>query len=226
MIVYKQIYGDLRVPAKFVIPDDDDRWSRLSRGLKLGVRVAAIRSAGRYVKERPERKAELDSIGFEWRIRDHTHKQTVAEELFDRVYTALVQYKSIYGNVEVPESFIVPEDNSWSSASWGLALGDHVREISLKDKLVYGHEDREARLTTLGFPMKDSGKTAASKKRFDIIIQALQVYKNLFGDVLVPHHFVVPKEEPWEEDLHCIKLGARVHAMRQGTLVANHPERR
>ena len=30
---------------------------------QLGVRVAAIRSAGRYVKDHPERKAQLDEIG-------------------------------------------------------------------------------------------------------------------------------------------------------------------
>ena len=69
--VYKQVFGDLRISAKFVVPDEDP-WPRLTRNVKLGVRVAAIRSAGRYVKEFPERKALLDEMGFEWRIRDNT----------------------------------------------------------------------------------------------------------------------------------------------------------
>ena len=54
MVVYKQKFGNLRVPSKFIVPDDDS-WPRLSRNVKLGVRIAAIRSAGRYVKDHPER---------------------------------------------------------------------------------------------------------------------------------------------------------------------------
>ena len=72
------------MPSKFVVPDDDT-WPRLSRNVKLGVRIAAIRSAGRYVKDHPERKAELDNMGFEWRLRDHTHSQQVRDDLFGQV---------------------------------------------------------------------------------------------------------------------------------------------
>ena len=46
---YHRIYGHLRVPVKFIIPDEEP-WSRLSHGLKLGLRVASMRSAGRYIK--------------------------------------------------------------------------------------------------------------------------------------------------------------------------------
>lgn len=45
--VYKELYGDLRVPSKFIVPSEEP-WPRLSRNIKLGVRVAAIRSAGRF----------------------------------------------------------------------------------------------------------------------------------------------------------------------------------
>ena len=69
--IYKELNGNLRISAKFVVPDEDP-WPRLTRNMKLGVRVAAIRSAGRYVKEFPERKSLLDELGFEWRIRDNT----------------------------------------------------------------------------------------------------------------------------------------------------------
>ena len=56
--VYEEIHGDLRIPSKFVVPDER-KWPRLSRNLKLGVRVAAMRSAGRYVKDHPERKVDI-----------------------------------------------------------------------------------------------------------------------------------------------------------------------
>ena len=56
--MYKEIHGDLRIPSKFVVPDEG-KWPRLSRNLKLGVRVAAMRSAGRYVKDHPDRKVNI-----------------------------------------------------------------------------------------------------------------------------------------------------------------------
>jgi hypothetical protein len=54
--------GHLRISAKFEVPPSPP-WPRLAWGLKLGVRVAAIRSAGRYVKDHPERKRSLDELG-------------------------------------------------------------------------------------------------------------------------------------------------------------------
>lgn len=59
---YKDQNGDLRVHTKFVVPEDPT-WPRITRGLKLGAKVAAIRSVARYVKDSPERKAQLDDIG-------------------------------------------------------------------------------------------------------------------------------------------------------------------
>jgi hypothetical protein len=36
--VYKEIFGDLRIPSKFVVPNDDP-WPRVSRNVKLGIRM-------------------------------------------------------------------------------------------------------------------------------------------------------------------------------------------
>ena len=36
--VYKDIFGDLRIPSKFVVPNDDP-WPRVSRNVKLGARI-------------------------------------------------------------------------------------------------------------------------------------------------------------------------------------------
>jgi hypothetical protein len=77
--------------------------------LKLGVRVAAIRSAGRYVKDHPERKAALDEMGFEWRLRDHTHRQQVGADSFQQVYEALKLYKEhVDSDLNVPNLFVIP----------------------------------------------------------------------------------------------------------------------
>lgn len=213
--------------AKFEVPNDEP-WPRLSRKMKLGVRVAAMRSAGRYVKDRRERKSELDALGFEWRLRDHTHKQQLVDDLFEQVYAALLYYKNtVNEDMNVPLNFQVPEDSSWPVETWGLKLGSIVQSIREKDKLVFGHSEREKRLNELGFSLEESKREQYSKKRFEVVYRTLVKYKELFGDLMVPQAFVVPKEEPWDEDMWGLKLGARVNAIRaQGTLVTNSPERR
>jgi Helicase associated domain len=226
--VYKQIYGDVRVPSKFVIPDEHP-WPRLSRNMKLGARIASIRSAGRYVKDHPERKVDLDELGFEWRLRDHTHRQQVEEDNFDNVYDALAQYKVLVDdNLHVPSDFQVPEEDPWPKHTWGLRLGLHVESIRSRDKIVAGRVDREEKLNALGFQWEETNSRAVfAKNRFEMVYNALVVYKEIFGDLLVPQAFIVPDNSPWPEEAYGLKLGARVNAIRaQGTLISNSPERR
>jgi len=225
--VYKDLYGELRVPSKFVVPDDN-AWPRLTRNLKLGVRVAAMRSAGRYVKDHPERKAELDELGFEWRLREVTHKQQVGEEKFEQIFAALVCYKQhVSDELNVPNDYIVPSTLPWPEETWGLDLGGAVQVIRDKETFTYRHTEREDRLNQIGFPWEEAGKLLYAKRRFEIIYSALITYKELYGDLFVPQAFVIPSTEPWPELSWGLKLGARVNAIRsQGTLVANSPERR
>lgn len=227
MKVYKSLYGDLRIQSKYVVPDEEP-WPRLTRKVKLGVRVAAMRSAGRYIKDHPERKSLLDGLGFEWRIRDNTYKQQVVEELFDQVYDSLVVYKKVFGDLDVPTKFIIPEDAVWPESLWGFTLGAQVVAIRKKDSFVHGHTDREQKLNDLGFSWElTTPRAQFSKKRFEIIFTALNIYKQLKGDLLIPQVFVVPEEEPWPEETWGLKLGARVNSIRgQGTLITNFPDRR
>merc|ERR1711871_1042305 len=96
-----------------------------------------------------------------------------------------------------------------------------------KNELVHRLPAREEKLNRLGFVWEETGRALFSKKRFEMVYQALLTYKDLKGDLLVPQAFVVPSEEPWPEFTWGLKLGARVNAIRsQGTLVANSPERR
>ena len=226
LTVHKHVYGHLRVPSKFVVPDHEP-WPRLCRNMKLGVRVAAMRSAGRYIKDRRERKEDLDKLGFEWQLRSNTYKQQVSVDLFDQVYTALLHYKSIYNNVNVSANFVVPAEADWPKSIWRLELGALTQSILNKDKLVFGHDEREKLLIDLGFSWEDSKRMKISKQKFDSIYDGLVIYKELYGDLFVPQTFCIPEEDPWPEELWGLKLGARVNAIRsQGTLLTNSPDRR
>ena len=234
---YKTTFDNVRVPSKFVVPDTDD-WPRVTRGLKLGVRVAAIRSAGRYVKDHPVRKAELEALGFEWRLRELPppsggQESDKSKELFEQIIDALQIYKAnVDFDLHVPVTFIVPEASDGGSSVWpeslrGFPLGRWVSNLRDKDSIVDGFPDREERLSDLGFVWEGSGRALFSKRRFDMVYSALTTYKNLHGDLFVPQAFTVPKSEPWPQSTWGLKLGARVNAIRsQGTLVANAPDRR
>ena len=65
---YKELHGDLLVPQPFVVPDGSDDWNENFWGLRLGARVNAIRSQGTFVKTNPQRREQLDKLGFEWEL--------------------------------------------------------------------------------------------------------------------------------------------------------------
>jgi len=228
--VYKAKYGDLRIPNKFVVPDEEP-WPKLYRNMRLGIRIAAIRSSGRHVRGHPERKAALDAIGFEWRLRENTYKQQINEDIWDTLYESLVAYRS---NIDedvnyVPASFVVPEnDENWPDKTWGFKLGSQLQAIREDGKLIFNQNEREQQLLDLGFTWEVTGRRQLySKKRFDIVFDVLCIYKELYGDLMVPQVFVVPSSTPWPEESWGLKLGARVNAIRsQGALIASDPERR
>ena len=68
-------------------------------------------------------------IGFEWRLRDHTHKQQVVEDKFTQVFEALNLYKQLVDeSMQMPTSYVVPtDDNNWPEELRGLRLGTLVQ---------------------------------------------------------------------------------------------------
>ena len=59
------MHGDLQVPYAFVVPSEAP-WPEEAWGMKLGYRVRDIRHSEHFAKHQPERRAELDTLGFRW----------------------------------------------------------------------------------------------------------------------------------------------------------------
>ena len=64
-MLFRSVRGDLEVPTAFVVPSEAP-WPEEAWGMKLGYRVNNIRHRGDFVREDPERRAELDALGFRW----------------------------------------------------------------------------------------------------------------------------------------------------------------
>lgn len=114
-------------------------------------------------------------------------------------------------------------------------MGDDGLSDSLSDEMLSAEVDkvlasRIVDLEKVGISVNKQQKKdepASMVRRFERIFNALEVFRQQSGDLDVPQSFVVPAEAPWPEELHGLRLGSRVNAIRsQGTFVKNNAERR
>lgn len=155
--------GTLRVPANFIVPDCEP-WPENTRGLPLGKKIPTIRSKA-YLKANPGATELLAKIGFEF-----DGKVAANDERYNRVYTALVRYKEINGDLLVPQPFVIPEKSSeWPEETWGLRLGARVNAIRSQGTFVKTNPARKEELNSLGFiwekPVGGTEKKRGRKKK-------------------------------------------------------------
>ncbi|GAX24105.1 hypothetical protein FisN_9Hh357 [Fistulifera solaris] len=276
--LYKAAFGDLKVPQRFVVPNIKP-WPEAAHELKLGKVVAEIRATGKYLT--PERRKALEQLGFVWQIR--SNKSEPQQVSWQQVKLAYQTYqklnnKNSEGIVEIPNTFTVPAQDPWPQEVHGMPLGRFwpvVRDTVIPQNAAaqrafaeagfrkqdaendtadmkvddgnYNEEAREKPTESSAAPkqpyLKSPAKTdsniyngvneldaqgSANDVRFQNVYLALQTYKSIHGDLLVPQPFAVPKNDRrWPEATWGLRLGARVNAIRsQGTFVNNYPSRR
>ena len=110
--------------------------------MQLGIRVNNIRGKEDYVKHHPERRAELDAMGFVW---------DDLERRWEEVLAALLAYQEVHGDLEVPYRFVVPSEAPWAKEAWGMQLGERMNNIRNAEHYVKHHPERRAELDALGF---------------------------------------------------------------------------
>jgi len=220
--LYKAANGDLKVPAKFVVPSEAP-WPEPAWGVKLGQKVGSIRETGLYVSESQQRYQQLEKLGFIWKLRAATDTSIP----FDQIYDALSVYRAEIkpsGPLTVPTEFSVPDAEPWPENTRGLPLGRSIKQLRSKAYLKE-NPGAEEKLRQIGF--ETDKKLSANDKRFQAVYFALERYKETYGDLLVPQPFVVPTDSSeWPEESWGLRLGARVNAIRsQGTFIKNNSER-
>lgn len=246
--MYKAAYGDLKVPTRFVVPAMapwPGKLYFLSRiimcpylqnptllyfiaeaawDMPLGKKVALIRSTGKYVDDKPNRRKQLDKLGFVWMAR--AAPKSAADITFNQVFEALAVYKKeIDDSGSVPADFTVPDSDPWPEKTRGLPLGSCLSKFR-SGKFLNANPEAAEKLRKLGF-IEDI-KVSANDIRFSNVIVALKRYEEIYGDMMVPQPFTVPESSgDWPEETWGLRLGARVNAIRsQGTFINANPERR
>merc|ERR1712070_638726 len=140
--------GPLTVPVEFTVPDAEP-WPESTRGLPLGRAIKKLRSKA-YLKENPDAEEKLKQIGFETDKKEK--KLSANDKRFQAVYLALERYKETYGDLLVPQPFIVPSDSAkWPEESWGLRLGARVNAIRSQGTFIKNNSERQGMLDALGF---------------------------------------------------------------------------
>ncbi|OQR98442.1 hypothetical protein ACHHYP_08629 [Achlya hypogyna] len=155
---YQRLHGSVLVPMRYVVPHQAP-WTPPLRGLHLGRIVRNLRRSAASLP--PARRAELEELGFVWCCTDYSWQVK---------QRALVAFKELHGHVLVPQTFIVPADDSaWPRDTWGLRLGRAVDKI--REGAAELPAERAAWLQALGFVWRCRRKrqapdaAVASKRR-------------------------------------------------------------
>ena len=137
------------------------------------------------------------------------------ETLFRYHVRCLSTYKEIYGDMLVKEKYVVPWSKDWPVEMWGLRLGGLVNQIRCKK----AHQSHEKELTALGFAF-------SRRIGWEIVKLALETYKTIHDDLLVPQKFEIPdNSNDWPAATWGIKLGTSVNNIRhQGSHSAHRDE--
>ena len=147
---------------------------------------------------------------------------------FEKLYDALIRFKEIYGNTRVPYKFSVPVSPEWKTELHGYKLGAVVSRIRNRGDF----KSYEEVLKKMEFQY-----SSEINLRFEMIFEALVVYKEKFGHLYVPKSFVVPSfaenkldnmsfssNTTWPLHLRGLKLGNRVDNIRNKKSFRSSPE--
>jgi hypothetical protein len=199
LLKYQDMYGDMLVPQRFIVPVNDINWPEDTLGINLGAAVSFIRRGQSY----PERKEDLEMIGFDF------NPQT-SGYLYKSVKAALVSYQELNGHMLVPREFTVPAgDVRWLKETRGMKLGLIVSNLRSQNSYADHREDLES----IGFDYDPQENGYG----YESVSRALQNYQDIYGNLLVPHRYVViAGDVEWPEETWGMTLGAAVTSIRSG----------
>ena len=110
--------------------------------------------------------------------------------------------------MRVGVSFEFPWCNTWPEEMWGYKLGKQTKLI--RDMLLY--PDKKDELENEGFCYKKH--LSREGYGWDRIKSSLIRFQEINGNLLVHRDFIVPNNNEWPPNTWGIRLGSRVHHLR------------
>lgn len=115
--------------------------------------------------------------------------------LWNDVIECLELYRSKYGDVNVPNSYVIRSSEKFPRRYTGMKLGAFVEGLKIGDFDGLYDEERQRKLEDLGFVWGDMSKYLHF--RFTPYLLALRVYTHLHDFLLPDDDFVIPNEPQW-----------------------------
>ncbi|RLN73100.1 hypothetical protein BBJ28_00011195 [Nothophytophthora sp. Chile5] len=194
--VFKKLYGYLFVRQKFMVPVGDDRWPRAAWGVNLGLHCQIMR---RDVKDGlfPERKKQLDAIGFIWSSDEWKWKV--------QFLSGIGRFRELFGHCNVPHHFTVPKNDAmWPEVVWEYRLGVFASQARTNSEQHILKPRAVADLRDVDFYEQD----LALNIWREAVLPCLELYpRRNAGGTDIPVGFVVPSEAPWPERAWGMHLG-------------------
>lgn len=127
------------------------------------------------------------------------------EHEWKAVLAAFKMYKTAYGDLKIPQRFVVPGMKPWPKAAWGMRLGKVVMHMRATGKYTNDHPQRKKILDELGFAWQV--RHQPPKVTLSQVYTALETYKGIYGNTSVDSTFVVPNSPEWPESVQELPLG-------------------
>lgn len=187
---HKKVFGSLNVKYAFRVPQTLP-WPEDCHGIQLGAIVSRMRNRGDFMKNEKQ-LSKLEEIGFLKEL-----KQSRMDRSFSITLEALFFFQEEHGHLRVPAKFVFPKGGNDNTPHHlqGLKLGQRVDHI--RNGGAYKNQpEKIRRLKELGFEWD------AQRQRIDgeTVLEALEEYKILYGDLNVPPQFTIPTVEEEEEE--------------------------
>ena len=202
---FQEQNGHCRVSTRYVMPGKAPT-PETFRKYRLGSRFFALmKGKGLLRDEHTDKFDAMRALGVDF-------DDDMSE--WDRILLALKAYKDIVGGTKVSARYVCPAEDPWPRQVWGFRLGSRVTAIRNTGLHIRDDEDRVRVLDEIGFDWRRTETDESKVEPFDTILEALECYRSVLGDLSVPHSFIVPSVAPWPEKLQGLPLGQRVNAIR------------
>ncbi len=214
---FKKAHGHLFIPAKFVVPNNTALYPVEFHNFKLGKHTNEILKQLDNLTSKSKFKRNelkiLHEMGFV--------KSSV--EFRAALYLdAFRKYKEKFDTTIMKDNFVVPSDDFWPEAAWGVNLGNVLTNI-VENR---DYESIRPQLAELGFSIglqTSSHRLLAVMKQdseyFQNVCDAVHQYRLIHNHVDIPTDFQVPPDDlEYSEHLRGMKLGTIIKNVRKMSL--------
>jgi hypothetical protein len=217
---YKQHYRSILVPQSYKIPAQSTHFPIETWELELGSLVNKVRSKKFFIKNVPERELLLKELGFVWDVSQYKF-EVLLEALFSYYQShgdLLMSWDHVMSHHDhCPEHLCGYKiGDTYRRFLRGRLFADQNTSMLLSE---YPAGFQEAFMTTkcpplrtregyvrrrrrtasqsssLHLPSTSNGRLLSSSTAFKVLMQSLQCYKQLHGDVILPLFYIVPSDQ-------------------------------